>query len=80
MLCTLLPQRARPRTRMEGSLWIPDQVWLLATLHSAQGILFGIKQIEALKAISAVLIHPSCSMNVNFLFLFLFKKFSVKYT
>lgn len=70
MPCAVLPQGPGLESRMEAGPWIPDQVWLLAALHVAQGILFGIKQIEALKAIRAVLIHTRCSMHVNFLSVF----------
>lgn len=61
---------------MEDGLWIPDQIRLLATLHVAQIILFGIKQVEALKQ----LVYTGVQwMLIYFSFLSL-KIVSVKYT
>lgn len=43
-------------SEMEGGLWAPDQVQLPAASHLTRGILFGIKQADALKAVRTVLI------------------------
>lgn len=65
---------------MEDDLWIPEQVWLLATLHVARGFCLELNKSKHLKQLGQCwYIRGVQWMLIYFSFLSL-KFFSVKYT